>query len=77
MIPPPDSGVSAVIDQQGNLLLSGQTIGNYTALVILTDNCGADTCEVNFSIIDDCRGDLNGNGVPFEASLRQISLAPK
>jgi hypothetical protein len=53
VIPPPDSGVSAVIDQQGNLLLSGQTVGHYTVQVILTDSCGADTCEVNFTITGD------------------------
>ncbi len=63
VIPPPDSGVSAVIDQQGNLLLTGQTVGDYTTYVILTDNCGADTCEVNFSIIDD---------YPYDVRIEQL-----
>ncbi len=53
VIPPPDSGIHAQISPTGLLYLSGITLGEYTATVILTDPCGADTCEVNFTINDE------------------------
>ncbi len=53
VIPPPDSGIHAQISPTGLLYLSGIILGEYTATVVLTDQCGADTCEVNFTINDE------------------------
>lgn len=53
VIQPTDSNVHATISSSGLLFLQGRSVGDHTAWVVVSDPCGADTCEVKFTINDE------------------------